>query len=275
MARRYWERNYEVQMNLLKDSESSKSSEPISGKLGSWMEKGRRTGSQQANLGRNKSLFSGKLDTTPMLFQDLSADTLKKNSTCSSLHTSSLINLDFSGTKTFQDHANDPSETGSSFSSLHSNISNGIDFSGSRPFQDLPTSESPMKSLTFSNLYNNPLVKIDFSSSRPVQDISMDPAKHTSLFSSSVTNNDRRSRPLGTGACPVNESSPSSCVPGVDTFVPHLLLPSQKPGQTGVFQFFPPLSPHWAQRLFSSYPLPPFPRLSTPLMFHLIYYTTR
>nr|XP_020829179.1 uncharacterized protein C9orf50 homolog isoform X2 [Phascolarctos cinereus] len=244
MALRYWERNYEFQRSLLKSPTSCKSPEQISGKLGIWMEKAPRSGSQQTNTWRDEFLCAGRLDTLPMSFQELSADNLKKNSTYSSLHTSPLASLDFCGTRPFQDQATDPPKKNSTCSSLHTNTSSTIDFSGSRPFQDLPT-DSPKKSSTFSNLYGSTLANIDFSSPRLFQDLSIDPAKHTSKFTSPVISTDRpRSQTVNTGASSVSENSPSLWASRMDTFIPHMmLLTSRKGGQAGAYQFFPPLIP--------------------------------
>ncbi|XP_036608582.1 uncharacterized protein C9orf50 homolog isoform X2 [Trichosurus vulpecula] len=249
MALRYWERNYEVQRSLLKSPTSCKYPEQVSGKLGIWMEKVPRSGSQQTNVWRDDFLRAGRLDTMPMSFQELPADNLKKNSTYNSLHTSPLASLDFSGTRPYQDQATDPPKKSSIYNSLHTNTSSGIDFSGTRPFQDLPA-DSPKKSSTFSNLYSSTLANIDFSSPRSFQDLSIDPAKHTSIFTSPAVNTDRpRNRTFSTGASPVNENSPSLWAPRMDTFVPPLMLSTtRKGGQTGAYQFFPPLTPLRAQR---------------------------
>ncbi|XP_072488780.1 uncharacterized protein [Notamacropus eugenii] len=216
----------------------------MSGKLGVWMEKIPRSGSQQTNMWRDEFLRAGRLDTMPMSFQELSADNPKKNSTYNSLHTSPLSSLDFSGSRSFQDQATDPPKKSSTYSSLHTNTSSSIDFSVTRPFQDLP-GDSPKKSSNFSNLYTNTLANLDFSSSRSFQDLPIDSAKHTPLFSSPVINTDRpRSRTLSTGASPLNESASSLWAPRMDTFIPHLMMStSRKGGQTGAYQFFPPLTP--------------------------------
>ncbi|XP_068925278.1 uncharacterized protein [Petaurus breviceps papuanus] len=213
MALRYWERNYEVQRSLHKSPTSCKSPEQMTGKLGIWMEKVPRSGSQQTNMWRDEFLRAGRLDTMPMSFQEPSADNLKKNATYSSLHTSPLTSLDFSGTRPFQDQATDPPKKSSACNSLHTNTSSSIDFSVTRPFQDL-SADSPKKSSTFSSLYSGALANIDFSSSRSFQDLSIDPAKHTSIFTSPVIHTDRpRTRTLNTGISTVNENSSSLWAP--------------------------------------------------------------
>ncbi|XP_051836119.1 uncharacterized protein C9orf50 homolog isoform X1 [Antechinus flavipes] len=276
MALRYWERNYEVQRSLLKSPVPYKSPEVIPGKLGIWMEKIPRNGLQQTNLWRDEFIRPGRMDSIPMSFQDLPTDNLKKSPTYSSLHNSPLANLDFSGTRTFQDQGTDPLKKNPTYSSLHIGTSNGVDFSGTRTFQDQGTdplkknpiynslhtstsnsidfsgtrsfqdlpADSPKKSPTFGNLYNSTLANIDFSNSRPFQDLCIDPAKHTSLYTTPVINTDRpRSRTLNTGVSSLNENSPSLWAPRMDTFVPHLMSSNRKGGQTGPYQFFPPLTP--------------------------------
>ncbi|XP_031810656.1 uncharacterized protein C9orf50 homolog isoform X3 [Sarcophilus harrisii] len=243
MALRYWERNYDVQRSLLKSPVPYKSPEVIPGKLGIWMEKIPRNGLQQTNLWRDEFIRPGRMDNIPMSLQELPTDNLKKSPTYSSLHTSPLAILDFSGTRTFQDQGTDPLKKNPIYNSLHTSTSNNIDFSGTRSFQDLPA-DSPKKSPTFGNLYNSTLANIDFSNSRPFQDLCIDPAKHTSLYTTPVINTDRpRSRTLNTGVSSLNENSPSLWAPRMDTFVPHLMSSNRKGGQTGPYQFFPPLTP--------------------------------
>ncbi|XP_051836120.1 uncharacterized protein C9orf50 homolog isoform X2 [Antechinus flavipes] len=243
MALRYWERNYEVQRSLLKSPVPYKSPEVIPGKLGIWMEKIPRNGLQQTNLWRDEFIRPGRMDSIPMSFQDLPTDNLKKSPTYSSLHNSPLANLDFSGTRTFQDQGTDPLKKNPTYSSLHIGTSNGVDFSGTRTFQDQGT-DPLKKNPIYNSLHTSTSNSIDFSGTRPFQDLCIDPAKHTSLYTTPVINTDRpRSRTLNTGVSSLNENSPSLWAPRMDTFVPHLMSSNRKGGQTGPYQFFPPLTP--------------------------------